>query len=413
MSALGGAILSDKAARDVSFVPTEAFFRPAHRHIRDAIAKCAESGTTPDLLILRHLLVQSGKLEECGGMDYLYQMAENVPSCANSGYYCNIVKELYALRQIRERAAKLLKECDDRCELEHVMASAQSLHVGVTSGTNYVFSIGDVLTEAGMTGHMAGVPTPFQSVNRLNDAKGWPCGQMSVVSAFRKAGKTSFMTQCATHNAIEGLSVVYVTVADLNRVQLARKVMRQRTGCPCLPTERYCEAAGIPWYEGFDGYWRGSRDELVFTDYLVYDSAKMKDGRYTETVLGWLSSWMENHTVDVVYIDYGQRLKSRDKKAVDATREAEASCALLVDFAAKHEKCAIVVGSQITKSEMGISTKYSKAWEEDAGFVLRLDGERTDTRHNVECKVYLNRFGGAGEALLEWNPATSAFSEKF
>lgn len=412
MSALGGAILSDKACREVALVPNEAFFRPAHRHIHDAVCKAAATGVTPDLLVMKHLLTQSGKLSECGGMDYLFQMAENVPSAANSSYYCHIVKELWSLRQIRERAAKIVKECDDRTALEHVIASAQALSVGVSPETNYVFSLADVLDDAGMTGHMAGVPTPFDSVNRLNDARGWPCGQLSVVSAFRKAGKTSFMSQCAMRNALDGKSVVYVTVADLSRVQLARKIMRQRTGCPCMPTPRYCEAAGIPWYDGFDQHWREARDELVYTDFWVYDSAKMKDGRYVETIIGWLSSWMENHVVDAVYVDYGQRLRSRDKKAVDATREGEACCGALMDFAGKHERTAVVVGSQITKTEMGVGTKYSKAWEEDGGFVLRLEGERGGVEHDVECKVYLNRFGGAGETILRWHPGTSAFSEK-
>lgn len=86
-SCIGSALFSRAALADVVSSLTEAdFVSPGHREMFTALVRIHDRGEAADLVVLAQEL--GPKLAACGGENYLIQVAEFVPSPANSPEYC-------------------------------------------------------------------------------------------------------------------------------------------------------------------------------------------------------------------------------------------------------------------------------------------------------------------------------------
>jgi replicative DNA helicase len=68
------------------------FYNSVHRHIWSGILKLYRKNKPIDLITITEQLNQLGVLEDVGGVSYLSQLAGSIPSTANTGYYCDLVK---------------------------------------------------------------------------------------------------------------------------------------------------------------------------------------------------------------------------------------------------------------------------------------------------------------------------------
>src|SRR5437763_1976272 len=85
MSSLGTMLLSEKACEDVlGILKEDEFSSPAHRGIVKAIHQRALNSKAVDVLTLKNELLERGRLQSAGGVDYLLQIQESVPSAANA-----------------------------------------------------------------------------------------------------------------------------------------------------------------------------------------------------------------------------------------------------------------------------------------------------------------------------------------
>jgi hypothetical protein len=114
MSALGAMILSESAAKDLARTldPLD-FYIHAHKEMFKALAHMAASDSPIDLVTLKDELQARGKLDACGGEDYLIQTAAFVPSAASAAYYAGIVKEKSARRRYIFAGRKMIAEALD------------------------------------------------------------------------------------------------------------------------------------------------------------------------------------------------------------------------------------------------------------------------------------------------------------
>jgi putative DNA primase/helicase len=93
-------------------LPVEAFHRPAHRHLYEAVVMVAADGHVDDngivdLVAVADRLRDKGCLAECGGNQYIGEIALMQCSAANFGYYAGKVKEHWALRRAADAAAQI------------------------------------------------------------------------------------------------------------------------------------------------------------------------------------------------------------------------------------------------------------------------------------------------------------------
>jgi len=117
-------------------------YRPEHREIFNAIVECWRTNDGKvDLVLLGEWLKVRGRLAEIGGVDYLVQVAESVPSSASREYYARIVVDCARLRNAHQSVQGALRHLESdgpiderlaRCE--ELLSSRQSAASPMSSG---------------------------------------------------------------------------------------------------------------------------------------------------------------------------------------------------------------------------------------------------------------------------------------
>ena len=109
-SVLGG-ILIDSAAVNVAaeFLQPKHFYFDEHRRIYTAILVLFEKGKPIDVVTLAAQLKEEGNLKEIGGIEYLSELIETVPTSAYVKHYAEIVKNTYIKRSVITLASELVE----------------------------------------------------------------------------------------------------------------------------------------------------------------------------------------------------------------------------------------------------------------------------------------------------------------
>ncbi|HDN97744.1 MAG TPA: replicative DNA helicase [bacterium] len=128
--ALLGCMMIDEEARikSIESIRSNFFYLKAHQQIFSSIVKLFEKGEKCDLITLSNQLKQEGKLEEVGGIDYLTELVEIIPTSANVDEYIKIVKDKYILRSLISNANQIITEAmNEPEEVEALLDKAESL----------------------------------------------------------------------------------------------------------------------------------------------------------------------------------------------------------------------------------------------------------------------------------------------
>lgn len=100
-SVLGGILLDNRAFDSAAeFLREGSFWHAAHQTIWTALASLIMANKPADVVTVYAALRSAGLAEDCGGRAYLNQLAESVPSAANTRRYAEIVSERAAQRDV-------------------------------------------------------------------------------------------------------------------------------------------------------------------------------------------------------------------------------------------------------------------------------------------------------------------------
>lgn len=97
-----GALLLDNSAWDRAgdLLSASDFYRYEHKLIYDAICGLIAASKPADVVTVHEVLERAGKDQEVGGLVYLNDLAQSVPSAANIRRYSEIVRERAILRKL-------------------------------------------------------------------------------------------------------------------------------------------------------------------------------------------------------------------------------------------------------------------------------------------------------------------------
>ena len=96
---LGGVIRDPETLTDVlAVVNAESFYFDAHQRIFTAVCDLAGQGVPVDLVGLNAMLRQRKQLDDIGGVMYLTELWEAVPTGANAAYHATLVRDARADR---------------------------------------------------------------------------------------------------------------------------------------------------------------------------------------------------------------------------------------------------------------------------------------------------------------------------
>ena len=212
----------------------EDFYVPAHREIFDAARTLAERRSAVDLVTMDAELSRRGTLPGIGGIEYLIDLTQFVPTAINVKDYIRLVSEKSTLRRLIAASGEISKAAyAQEQELPQVLSLAEKKIFDIVmrrDGGDDLMHIRDVLTLtyaqmeelARLKGGVSGVPTGFVGLDNL--LTGLHGGELILVGARPSMGKTSFAINMAAYAARKGKKVAIFSL-EMPREQIAMRIL--------------------------------------------------------------------------------------------------------------------------------------------------------------------------------------------
>lgn len=232
---LGSIMLRPEALPEImDILRPEAFYSEKHRIIFLAMMDLYEKRDPIDLLTLSSKLKEKSELDRIGGMSYLTELVNTVPSSANAEHYAGIIQKKYTMRRLIEAAEHIsVLGYDEQNELEELLDKAEKKIYEVTSKNlsgKYV-EMKDVLGEAmdrldrlhKTQGEIRGVPTGFKDLD--NKLSGLQNSDLIILAARPSMGKTSFALDIARNAAIRHGIPTAIFSLEMSTQQLVDRML--------------------------------------------------------------------------------------------------------------------------------------------------------------------------------------------
>ena len=109
--AIIGSMLTDRDAviSAVEVLKDDDFYREDNKIIYEAILNLYNRSEPIDIITVKSELESMGKLDQVGGLEYLAELPEKVPTTANAMKYIKIVEEKSTLRQLIKTANEIIE----------------------------------------------------------------------------------------------------------------------------------------------------------------------------------------------------------------------------------------------------------------------------------------------------------------
>lgn len=236
MSALGSMILSGNAAEELSAeLRVRDFYKPAHQEIFKSIRSLVQSHSAVDLVTLKNDLDSREKLNVAGGIDYVIQIAEYVPSAANATHYARIIKDKKLIRDAEQAGRKIigLARNEDGLSADQLMEAieqevyslgaqrAGSAFKSMPELAKTFFVDVDQVVETGVP--LSGQSSGFSDLDRVTT--GFYPGDLIIVGARPSMGKTSLALEFALASARERKGAVAVFSIEMSAKQLITRMV--------------------------------------------------------------------------------------------------------------------------------------------------------------------------------------------
>ncbi len=239
MSLLGSMMLSRDAIGDILPIihrnESERFYRPDHRRLFEVLVDMYDRGDPIDLVTLRNELDRLTLLQEVGGVEYIADLAESVPSHLHAEHYARIVRDKAMLRDLILAGGTIIEEAySHQEEARQILDRAEQILFGVTDQriTDQAAPIRDSLEEIfqlieSRDGHyITGVPTGFIELDDM--LSGMQPGEMLVVAARPSMGKTAFGLSVAEHvAAVQGRPAAFFSM-EMSRRSVVQRILCSR-----------------------------------------------------------------------------------------------------------------------------------------------------------------------------------------
>lgn len=233
-----GAVLLDPETMDLAMdlLRNDEFFDSRHGQIFETMQELYDGGTAIDVVSLAARLQSKGQLTAIGGVGYLNQLIEAVPTSANLEHYIEIVKDKATRRQAileLKRLQRQAEEGEDTGELLQAMQAGADKLIEKGDRKETFHSIKDVALECFDTiertyhnrgsGTVMGLPTGFDDVDAITN--GLTKTELIIIAARPSMGKTAFALNIAENVGIRSQENVAIFSLEMGAAQLVQRMI--------------------------------------------------------------------------------------------------------------------------------------------------------------------------------------------
>ena len=410
-----GSMLTDKeaVAAAIEVLKPEDFYRDDNRIIYEAILSLYSRSEPIDIITLKSELSSMGKFEAVGGLEYIAELPDKVPTTANVEQYIKIVEEKSVLRNLIKTANEIITlGYDQTQEVDGIIDNAEKKIFEVMQRKNQkgYTPIKDILVETfteleqlyNQKQRVTGVPTGFTDLDFRT--AGLHNSDLILVAARPAMGKSAFALNIATNAAVKAHIPVVIFSLEMSKEQMTSRI---------LCSEAMVDSNKVRTGKIDDEEWAklaAASGELSEANIYIDDTP----GISIMEIRAKCRKMKLEKNIGLVVIDYLQLVQGSGKRGSSREQEiAEISRSLKI--LAKEINVPVIALSQLSRAPeqrpdhrpMLSDLRESGSIEQDADIVMFLYrddyyNENSEKKNIAEVILAKHRSGSTGTVELLW-----------
>lgn len=420
-SVIGAMFLSKKALQTaLENLNDEMFYLDSHRKIFFCISELEKMGKSVDLTTVIEELNNHNFLKQIGGVEYLTEVIESVPTASNVNEYIKIVEDKYILRKLIDEATSIITESyNASSNINDVIEKAEKKIFDVSKNirSTEFKTIKEVLTKtqsdleklASQKGDITGIPTGYYELDKITS--GFHPHELIIIAARPGMGKTAIALNMVTNIAINAKKSVALFNMEMGAEQLAMRMIAS-VGQIDSSKLKTGTLAHSDWKRVNEAISRLASTSIFIDDTagITVNEIRAKCRRLKASLSG----------LDIVVIDYLTLIQGSSKSGSNRQQEVSDISRALKTMAMELDVPVIAL-SQLSrgieqrtdKKPMLSDLRESGAIEQDADIVAFLhcsDEEREKENSLMEFVIRKHRNGSLKDIPLIFQRNTSTFA---
>ena len=408
-------MLTDKDAiiSAIEVLKPEDFYREDDKIIYEAILNLYNRAEPVDIITLKTELQSMKQLEAVGGLEYIAELPDKVPTTANVEQYIKIVEEKSALRALIKTANDLITlGYDQTQEVEDILDTAEKKIFDVIQNRNQkgYTAIKDILVDSftqleqlyNQKQHITGIPTGFADLDYIT--AGLHPSDLIILAARPAMGKSAFVLNVATNAAVRANVPVAIFSLEMSKEQMTNRI---------LCSEAMVDSNKLRTGKIEDNEWTklAEASGTLSSSQIYIDDTP---GISIMEIRAKCRKLKLEKNIGLVIIDYIQLVQGSNKR--NASREQEISeISRSLKILAKEINVPVIALSQLSRSveqrpdhrPMLSDLRESGAIEQDADIVMFLYrddyyNENSEKKNIEEVILAKHRSGSTGTVELAW-----------
>lgn len=425
-----GALLLEKDSlhRIMDILKANMFYKDANQVIYEHILTLFQNSEPIDILTVKNVLKQSGKLQEAGGAFYLTELTSRVASAANIEYHARVIAEKFILRQLIVVSDQVVKDAYnettdvfdllDQTEQSLFEISETNLRRNYLGMPELVMKTLERLEEMrGKDTSVTGIPSGIAALDKMT--AGFNKTDLVILAARPAMGKTAFVLTLARNSSLRFDEPVAFFSLEMAAVQLTQRM---------IVSEAELDAQKVR---------TGRLEDYEWKQLITRIGSLSKTNIFIDDTPA-LSIWdlrskcrrlKAEKNISMVIIDYLQLMTGPSNKGGNREQEIAAISRALKELAKELDVCVIAL-SQLSravesrggdKRPMLSDLRESGSIEQDADIVMFLyrpdyygfetDDEGNSTLGMAELIIAKQRNGPTGNVKMQFIGKYGKFSD--
>ena len=406
MALLGCLLIDNEITSElVEKLTEDDFYQESHKYVLRAMQRVFNTRKPVDLVTVSDELENEGTLEKAGGIVYLTELAQIVPSAANYKSYFEIVTRDSVNRKLIRASRKIIETSMQGADEKTALAFAEKSIYDISKQSERSALLGmaddDVIGEVlqkfeslqSDPDSFKGIPTGFKRLDKMTN--GLQAGALIVLAARPGMGKTSLAMNLVENASLRAGKTCAVFSLEMPRHEIVQRLI--------------CAYANVSMKNALSGElsakeWKKlmlAGDKLKKSTIYIDDSSRVTPAeilskcRRLKTTAGG---------VDLIMIDYIQLMSSGDSKMAGAENRQQEIASITRDLKimAKELSVPVIALSQLrriqSKEPQLSDLRESGAIEQDADIVMFINRpEAIATKEEIDSGKIVK---GAAELIL-------------